>query len=385
MLRYKDANGTWRRAPAARGANGRVRPNFVVVDGKQTRIENGAYELRFYKNRQAVYKPAGRSAAAADAQCRKMQRQSTAIAAAEAAGVQVIREPDRKTLAGSSAEYIKDCRDRGAMEAAAQAQQVCDEFCMEIKKTFLDELTRDDVLRFHKALRKRGMSDRTVANKHGRLKSWLIFAKVNLEFMPPAPKYEEGLPTVYASEQITKILNAADDYMKLTVSLALMCGLREQELMYLEWPDINEEDSVLRVRGKAQYGFKVKDSEQRDIPIPPDLLAMLRAWRKTHGEKRLVLATSSGAPNAHLLRRLKRLAYHAGLNCGHCDGCKERHECEEWALHRFRRTFATRMLRVFDLRTVQLLMGHADLASTMRYLAPASSEEVRSRLAMVKW
>jgi hypothetical protein len=34
MIRYKDANGKWRRRKAARGANGRVKPGYALVDGK---------------------------------------------------------------------------------------------------------------------------------------------------------------------------------------------------------------------------------------------------------------------------------------------------------------------------------------------------------------
>lgn len=39
----------------------------------------------------------------------------------------------------------------------------------------------------------------------------------------------------------------------------------------------------------------------------------------------------------------------------------------------------------FDLRTVQAWMGHADMESTMRYLRPAASSEIRTKLKRVKW
>jgi hypothetical protein len=42
----------------------------------------------------------------------------------------------------------------------------------------------------------RGRTDRTVANKHQRLTSWLRFAGIDKAILPPVPTYEETLPTV---------------------------------------------------------------------------------------------------------------------------------------------------------------------------------------------
>lgn len=255
------------------------------------------------------------------------------------------------------------------------------------QKTFVDEITRQDVLKFHEELRRIGNGDRTVANKHMRLASWLRFAGIDKSILPPAPRYEEKLPTIYTSDEISSILGAADEYMSLVIGLALKCGLRDQELLYLEWNDIDEHAMVLRVCGKDQYGFKVKDSEQREIPIPDGLLNELKNWKGKRTKKGLVLPTEKGNPNQKMLRTLKRIASRAHLNCGHCRGCRRAaRECQEWTLHKFRRTYATTLLRNgFDLRTVQAYMGHADLESTMRYLRPAASSEARALLSRVNW
>jgi integrase len=105
------------------------------------------------------------------------------------------------------------------------------------------------------------------------MKSWLLFSGVNKDVMPPKPKYEVKLPTVCTSDQISSILGAADDYMALAIRLALQCGLPEQELIYLEWSDLNTDEKLVRIQGKPQYNFKVKDSEQREVlrgeSLPP--------------------------------------------------------------------------------------------------------------------
>jgi hypothetical protein len=56
-------------------------------------------------------------------------------------------------------------------------------------------------------------------------------------------------------------------------------------------------------------------------------------------------------------------------------------KAEDFWLHKFRATFATRHLRNReDLRTVQSWLGHKDMQSTMRYLKPNRSQAVRDRV-----
>lgn len=386
MIRYRDADGQHRRGLAARGRNGRVKPGYAMLAGQAVAVDGRGYDLRLYENRQAKYVPAGDRAADADAARARMERMSTARVVAEEAGLKVAVSLERVTLAKSAVDYIRDAEQRGAMEAAEQARLVTAEFAVVIRKTFVDEVTRDDFYRFHAALKKRGCADRTVANKHARLKSWLRFAGVVDGISPPTPRHDQELPTIYSRDQVSSILGAADGYMRVVIGLALKCGLREQEIVYLESRDVDKHAQVLRVRSKPAYGHRVKDAEERDIPIPDDLAAELASWNEDHAGP-LVTGTKRNKPNGHLLRILKRLAKQEKLNCGECAGCRsELGECQEWTLHKFRRTYCTSLLRSgMDLRTVQAFMGHADLASTMRYLRPAGSKEVQARLNAVQW
>jgi integrase len=392
MIRYKTTEG-WKRCPAVRGANGRIKPGFALIDGDPVKVDRYYYEVRYYENRQNQYENAGMNVSDAETLRRRIENQSTAKAVALSAGLKVEAQDTRKTLKGAAEEYIQDALDRHAAEAAAQARNVTAEFIKFIRKTYVDEVTRKDVLRFHEELRKRGCSDRTVANKNARLASWLRFAGIDKDLLPPKPKYELKLPTVYSPDQISSILGAADPYMRLVILLALKCGLRDQEIAHLEWSSVDLDKRVLRVRGNPEYGFRVKDSEQRELPIPADLLDALKVRRDAEPNTTLVVGTEGDKPNRKLLRSLKRLVTREHLGCGHCKGCKiardSRQEwtgCREWTLHRFRRTYATRILQAgSDIKTVQALMGHADLASTMRYLRPAESDGLQDLINRVKW
>lgn len=378
----------WRRYPVAYGKNGRVRPGWVMIANEPEHYEQGKYELRFYEGSRMIYRPAGDTPAEVQAARDQLERKLIArISAAEAGILLPEEEADRASLRRKAQEFERDAEKRGALSAAAMNRRFTDEFLRVIRKVYVDEIRRDDFFAFHEAMRKRGSSDRTVANKHMRVASFLRFAGVDPKIIPPVPRYDETLPTTYTRDQIKDILDVADPYMHLVIGLALKCGLREQEIVFLEWPDIHRQDKVLRISSKPRYGFRVKDSEERDIPLTDGLLAELERWHSEYPKLAPLLATKGEAPNRKLLRTLKRLAKSEGLNCNRCDGCNGHlGECQEWTLHKFRRTYCTTLLRSgLDLRTVQAYMGHSDLASTMRYLRPAASAESQARINAIQW
>jgi integrase len=388
LVRNSKTEKGWRRYPVAYGKNGRVRPGWVMVGEEPEFFEQGRYELRFYEGSKLVYRPAGETPTEAQAARDILERKLEAKISAAKAGILLpAEETDRASLARKAREFVRDAERRGALSAADMNRRITEEFLRTAKKTYVDEIRREDLFDFHAALRKRGSADRTVANYHMRTASFLRFAGVDPKIIPPVPRYDETLPTIYTRDQIASILGAAGPYMHLAIGLALKCGLREQEIVYLEWSDIHRQDKVLRVSSKPAYGFRVKDSEERDIPLPDDLLAELKQWHENHPKATPLLATKGGAPNQKLLRTLKRLAKNEKLNCSRCEGCQGNlGECQEWTLHKFRRTYCTTLLRSgLDLRTVQSYMGHADLASTMRYLRPASSEEAQARINAIRW
>lgn len=387
MIRFKDSDGTWKRRPAARGANGRVKPGHALIDGMVVGVKDWTYDLRYTVDRKTVYVPAGDSAAAADAKRQQLEIKSAVKAQAKEAGIQVIDSAESKTLKATASAYINNKLKCDFKEAAAQAMLVSTEFMRVVKCARIDEVTQDDFFRYYEWLRKNQCGDRTVANKHARLASWLRFGGIDPKQIPPKPRYEEKLPDMYSSEQTRGLLSAADPDMRILILIALKCGFREQELMHVEFRDIDWENKTLRVRAKPRWAFMVKTWEQREVPVPDDVLSALKKWRKKRANHSLILGTKQDKPNSHMLRLLKRLAHRAGLNCSKCDSCVALNECEEFTLHRFRRTYITTMLRGLngDIATVQRYAGHKDLASTMRYLSPQSAPEAQAKVNAIKW
>jgi integrase/recombinase XerD len=83
----------------------------------------------------------------------------------------------------------------------------------------------------------------------------------------------------------------------------------------------------------------------------------------------LLFPTSGCTPKLDFLDCLKAAAERADL------------DKDDFWLHKFRATFATWSLWAgVDLRTVQLWLGHSDMESTMRYLKPSRSQQVRDKV-----
>jgi integrase/recombinase XerD len=113
--------------------------------------------------------------------------------------------------------------------------------------------------------------------------------------------------------------------------------------------------------------------KEREIPIPSKLANSLKAWKaKSDKTCAFVFPTAGCKPKLDFLDCLKAVAERAKL------------DADNFWLHKFRATFATKCLWAgVDLRTVQQWLGHSDMESTMRYLKPSRSQETRAKVNVV--
>jgi integrase/recombinase XerD len=176
----------------------------------------------------------------------------------------------------------------------------------------------------------------------------------------PLPERITPLVKVYRHEELAHFFVACSDAERALFATFLLSGFREQEVMYLNWSDVNFELRTVRVTAKPNLGFYPKRWEDREVPVPVELLEELR--KLTHQPNcQFVFPSSTGNREQHMLDHCKAIAMRAGLDPTRFD------------LKTFRSTYATGMLRRgFDVRTVQHWMGHKSLETTMRYLAPAT-------------
>jgi integrase len=174
-----------------------------------------------------------------------------------------------------------------------------------------------------------------------------------------------GRRPVYSNEELERLFAHCSGEDWLAFQTLLMTGLRESELCWLTWDDVVLEPGRECVLVRAKPGFTPKDYEQREVPLPP---ALAEALRRLKRRDVFVFPARSGGLERHLLRRLKQAAKRAGV--------------EGATLHRFRHTYATRLLENgADVVTVQRLLGHSDLETTQQYLNP---DVERKRAAVLR-
>lgn len=388
LLRYCKTEKGWRRYPVAIGKNGRIRPNYVLVDGIPTEYREGHYELRSYQGSKAVYRNVGDNAQDAIAERDREAQLLVARDAATAGGAVLVEEADRIPLARQATKFVQAAKDRGSVVASKAYKLAIDDFLSITGRTYADQVTAEDIAAHHLALKKKGSSARTVHNRHMLVKPFLLYSGVSPKTLGRgAPKFDKTLPEIYDPAELKTFFDSLESpYHLLIFNLLLKTGLREQEAMYLEWDDISFPTLSLTIHSKAELGFRIKDKEERSVSITQDLLDRMKTYRAGNPEKRFVIGNEKDRPHTKLLRLLKGLVRDAGLNCKRCDGCRERGECEKWFLHKFRATYCTQLLRSgLDLRTVQGMMGHSDIASTMRYLRPQEDAHTQSRINSIQW
>jgi integrase/recombinase XerD len=176
------------------------------------------------------------------------------------------------------------------------------------------------------------------------------------------PRKTQRLPRVLTRHEVARLLGeprgtdprALRDRALLEVLYA--CGLRVSEVVGLSLADIDLEEGMLRARGKG--------SKERLVPIGSQAVAALRAYCQrgrpallgARAEERLFV-NHRGSPLTRqgLYKIVQRHARGAGLE-------------ERMSPHTLRHSFATHLLAGgCDLRSLQEMLGHADLATTQLY------------------
>jgi integrase len=247
------------------------------------------------------------------------------------------------------------------------------------------------VLTFYRHLRKRGNQDRTIYNKHVSLFGWFKWMGLDTKKLATRPpSFTEKEVKTFDSEDLTTLFAACNDYQRVVFETLLKTGLRMQEAMHLEWTNVDFRSKTIKVRERLDdddgHTVRIKDRAERSVPLPDDLATTLKAWKEERPGTRLVFGTVNDTPNWKWLQMLKRVVREAGLNCGHCKGCRNTKQCSQWILHQFRSTYTTSLLQSgLDVRTVMKYTGHEDMATVMRYLTPAQDAQTRSKINSIRW
>lgn len=167
----------------------------------------------------------------------------------------------------------------------------------------------------------------------------------------PYARRPKRLPVVLSPDEVLCLLGAAKNPKnRMALTTIYATGLRISELVHLRVEDIDSARMVIHVRGKG--------NKDRVVALSKILLDMLRVyWRAERPRTWLFPGRIAGMPVAKetIGEACRRACKAAGLS-------------KKVTPHTLRHCFATHLLEAgTDIRTVQALLGHASLKSTMIY------------------
>jgi site-specific recombinase XerD len=219
-----------------------------------------------------------------------------------------------------------------------------------------DELTQEQVREYFLELSRRGLAPSTVRVHLFALKflylntlqrNWSLLKLFRI-------KKTKRLPVVLSCTEVWLLLDQLRrPDLKMCATLMYACGLRVSEATRLRIDDIDGKRMVVWVR-------QGKGNKDRQVPLPRRTLQSMRQyWRDCSPPQPWLFpdAAAKGPLSRNTLDRAIRAARQQS-------GIRKRVSC-----HTLRHSYATHLLeRGVDLRSIQGLLGHANIKSTIIYL-----------------
>ena len=227
------------------------------------------------------------------------------------------------------------------------------------------ELTRPDLRRFVADLSREGLSPSSVSRIVSAVRGFYKFLLIDghLEKNPAedldTPQKGFYLPKFLNRTEMEQLLSAPDVSGEMglrdraILELMYACGLRVSEAVDLKISDVELDTGILTCKGKG--------NKTRKVPIGKSAVEWLKSYlvlrrRKENFEINNLFVSSLGRPvNRQIIHNfIKEYAEKAGL--------------EDVSPHTLRHSFATHLIQNrADIRSVQQLLGHADISTTQIY------------------
>ena len=205
------------------------------------------------------------------------------------------------------------------------------------------------------------------------------------------PKRKKYIPVVLSKRETNSIFKHLDYPYDLIIKLMYGCGLRLNEVITVRVHNFNFDEGMLTIRGKGD--------KSRTVPIPnaitPELLSHLERVKNLHTsdikknydgvflpnalEKKYINAPKdfiwqwffpgkelTYVPDTKEMRRYH--VHETSVQRAIKSAVRKTRITKRVSAHTFRHSFATHLLKAgYDIRTIQVLMGHSDVRTTMIY------------------
>jgi integrase/recombinase XerD len=240
----------------------------------------------------------------------------------------------------------------------------------EKRKLLVETVSRDDLVDFLAGLYRDKLESRTVARQLVTLRNFFRWAQLqdlikedpamNLE----SPKIRRSLPGYLRLDEVERLLKQPDEKTPLglrdraMLEVLYSTGLRVSELVGLRMPDLDSKTGCVRCIGKGD--------KERIVPVGRKALEMVQRYVQ---QARPALLRQGKTSNSALFVN-RRGAVLSRVGVWKILSAYGRRAGLRIALtpHMLRHSFATHLLeRGADLRSVQLMLGHADISTTQIY------------------
>jgi integrase/recombinase XerD len=243
---------------------------------------------------------------------------------------------------------------------------------MQVAASGLLDLAEPDLARYFTVLSERGLSAATTQRKRSAIRQFYRFCVAeNLAGADPSRKIAAArkgltLPKILSRDEVEALIAACAEKnphqavrLECLIEMAYASGMRISELVGLKLDTVQRDPAYLIIKGKGGV--------ERLVPLNPSARAAIREYLEIRpaflptGDKNNPYVFASRGADGHLTRRrVGQLLDEAALNAG-IDPARV-------SPHVLRHAFATHLLEGgADLRTVQTLLGHADISTTQIY------------------
>ena len=254
----------------------------------------------------------------------------------------------------------------------------------------MTDIKEEDVQQFVLCKLEGGLSHKTVKDmlvvlkmvlKYGVKNGHWVHRQIDVRFPTERQKKELEVLTLGNQQQIMKYLRDNFSFMNLGIYICLCSGLRIGEICALKWKDIDLTGRVIHITKTIQRIYLLNGNEghteiivdtaktmnsMRSIPIPKELLSVLRPLKKIVCDDFYVLTNSPDPTEPRTYRNYyNRLMSNLGV--------------PKLKFHGLRHSFATRCIESkCDYKTLSVLLGHSKISTTLDlYVHPNLEQKQR--------
>jgi len=282
-------------------------------------------------------------------------------------------------------EYLEFSRTNKAWQSFRRDRTSLNNLLPYFKSIYLPRITAQQIEKYKTKRLDDNVSPRTV-NIELRCLSHMLNKAVDWDYLRASPfvgvkllKHEKGPVRFLSKEEATKLINAASPWLNPIIIFMLNTGVREGERRNLKFEDIDFDNKTITIIKSKAKTFRVipMNEEVEEVLqflkvnyVTPYLTSHESYLRKEH-QKEFVFCNEDGGSVQSIKRAFSNACKNAGL--------------KGVSPHTLRHTFASHLVMSgVDLRTVQGLLGHKNIATTMVY-SHLSEEHLARSVEKLSW